>query len=42
VSGVLVSRIALWWDDARELQGGPPAWPRADAPSGIRHEQVVE
>jgi hypothetical protein len=45
VSSVLVSRVALQWDDARERRGGPPAWPlssRRAARSGIRHEQVVE
>ncbi len=27
VSGILVSRIALRWDAAREVQGGGPVWP---------------
>ena len=29
VSAILMSRVALRWDDARELQGGGPPWPRA-------------
>jgi hypothetical protein len=28
VSGVLVSNLALRWDEAREKQGGRPVWPR--------------
>lgn len=29
VSGILMSRLALGWDAAREREGGPPAWPHA-------------
>ena len=29
VSGILLSRVALRWDAAREREGGPAAWPRA-------------
>jgi hypothetical protein len=28
VSGIIVSRLALHWDTAREAEGGPPTWPR--------------
>jgi hypothetical protein len=31
VSGIVMSRVALHWDAAREAQGGPAAWPRAVA-----------
>lgn len=27
VSGIYVSRAALWWDSARERAGGPQVWP---------------
>jgi hypothetical protein len=30
-SGIVVSRLALRWDDRREAQGGRPVWPRARA-----------
>ena len=28
VSAIVISRLALQWDTAREAQGGGPAWPR--------------
>lgn len=34
VSAILMSRVALRWDAARERQGGSPPWPRAVADQG--------